>query len=166
MKKLFLLTAIIIAGYSFAYAQKNITGKVTSKKDGTPLAGVSVIVKNGGGATQTDPNGNFSLANVPANTKIVFSLVSYKTFESSLPSGNSMDITLEESSQQLSEVVVTALGIRREKKALGYAVATVDKKQLESRPDGDLGRLLSGKAPGVDILATSGISGSGTNIQI
>lgn len=166
MKKLFLLTAIIIAGYSFAYAQKNITGKVTSKKDGTPLAGVSVIVKNGGGATQTDLNGNFSLTNVPANTKIVFSLVSYKTFESSLPSGNSMNIMLEESTQQLSEVVVTALGIRREKKALGYAVATVDKKQLESRPDGDLGRLLSGKAPGVDILATSGISGSGTNIQI
>ncbi|MGI8584607.1 MAG: SusC/RagA family TonB-linked outer membrane protein, partial [Chitinophagaceae bacterium] len=63
-------------------------------------------------------------------------------------------------------VVVTAMGIRREKKALGYAVSTVDKKQLENRPEPDLGRLLSGKAPGVDILATSGISGSGTNIQI
>ena len=59
MKKLFLLIAIIIAGYSFAYAQKNIQGKVTSKKDGAPLAGVSVIVKNGGAATQTDFNGNF-----------------------------------------------------------------------------------------------------------
>ena len=138
MKKLFLLTAIIIAGFSFAFSQKNITGKVTNKKDGAPLAGVSVLVKNGGAATQTDLNGNFSLINIPANTKIVFSLVSYKTFESSLPSGSEMSITLEESAQQLSEVVVTALGIRREKKALGYAVATVDKKQLESRPDGDL----------------------------
>ena len=58
------------------------------------------------------------------------------------------------------------MGIRKEKKALGYAVATVDKKLLEQRPDGDIARLLSGKAPGVDILATSGISGSGTNIQI
>lgn len=166
MKKLFLLTAMIIAGYSFALAQKNITGKVTNKKDGSPLPGVSVIVKNGGAATQTDLNGEFSLVNVPANTKVVFSLVSFKSLETTLPAGNTMSISLEESAQQLSEVVVTALGIRREKKALGYAVTTVDKKQLESRPDGDLGRLLSGKAPGVDILASSGISGSGTNIQI
>ena len=61
MKKLFLLTAIIIAGYSFAYAQKNISGKVTSKKTGAPLPGVSVIVPGTDKATQTDANGNFSL---------------------------------------------------------------------------------------------------------
>ena len=166
MKKLILLIAIIIAGYSFVHGQKDITGKVTNKKDGAPLAGVSVIVKNGGTATQTDLNGNFSLKNVPGNTKIIFSLVSYKTIESVQPSGNTMSISMEENTQQLSEVVVTALGIKREKKALGYAVSTVDKKLLEARPEPDVARLLTGKAPGVDVLATSGISGSGTNIQI
>ncbi|MCU0334410.1 MAG: SusC/RagA family TonB-linked outer membrane protein [Chitinophagaceae bacterium] len=66
----------------------------------------------------------------------------------------------------LNEVVVTALGIKREKKALGYAVASVGKKDLELRPESDVVRILNGKAPGVDILAASGMSGSGTNIII
>ena len=63
-------------------------------------------------------------------------------------------------------MVVTAQGIRREKKALGYAVASVDKKALELRPEADVVRLLQGKAPGVDILNSSGMSGSGTQIII
>ena len=63
-------------------------------------------------------------------------------------------------------MVVTALGVKREKKALGYAVSTVGKKDLELRPEADLGRILNGKAPGLNVLSTSGLSGSGTNINI
>lgn len=62
--------------------------------------------------------------------------------------------------------MITALGIWREKKALGYAVSTVNKKDLELRPEGDLARVLNGKAPGVNILNTSGLSGSGQAIII
>jgi CarboxypepD_reg-like domain len=75
MKKLFLLTAMIIACCSFAFAQRSISGKVINKKTGLPLQGVSVISKEGGGATQTDENGNFSLTNVPASAKITFSII-------------------------------------------------------------------------------------------
>ncbi|MGZ8558159.1 MAG: carboxypeptidase-like regulatory domain-containing protein, partial [Chitinophagaceae bacterium] len=145
MKKLFLLTAIIIAGYAFAYAQKSITGKVTNKKDGSPLPGVSVIVKDGGAATQTDLNGNFSLVNVPANSKLIFSFVSFKTFESPLPSGNTMNINLEEETQQLSEVVVTALGIRRTDRGLGYSIAKVDPEALVQKSEPDVLKSLQGK---------------------
>ena len=166
MKKLFLLTAIIIAGYSFGYAQKNISGKVTDKKNGAPLAGVSVIVKDGGAATQTDANGNFSLVKVPANTKITFSLVSYKTLESQVPSGNTLDIALEEDAKQLSEVVVTALGIRRTDRGLGYSIAKVDPDALLQKSEPDVLKSLQGKVAGVDIRSSQGTPGAATRIQI
>lgn len=166
MKKLFLLTAILIAGYSFAYAQRNISGKVTSKKSGAPLPGVSVIVKDVDKATQTDANGNFTLANVPANAKIAFSFIGYKTFEGNLSSGNTMDIELEEDTKELSEVVVTAFGIRRDKKALGYAVSTVDPNSMLQKSEPDLAKGLQGKVPGVDIRTSHGTPGGATRIQI
>ncbi len=166
MKKLFLLTAIIIAGSSFAYAQKSVTGKVTNKKDGAPLPGVSVMVKDGGAATQTDLNGNFSLVNLPANSKIVFSFVSFKTFESPLPSGNTMNINLEEETQQLSEVVVTALGIRRTDRGLGYSIAKVDPDALLQKSEPDVLKSLQGKVAGVDIRSSQGTPGAATRIQI
>ena len=79
---------------------------------------------------------------------------------------NTINVTLETDSQQLDEVIVTSLGIKREKKALGYAVSEVDQTQLEQRADGDIGRVLSGKASGVNITNQSGLSGSGTSIVI
>ncbi|MGZ8510907.1 MAG: SusC/RagA family TonB-linked outer membrane protein, partial [Chitinophagaceae bacterium] len=151
---------------AFAYAQKSITGKVTNKKDGSPLPGVSVIVKDGGAATQTDLNGNFSLVNVPANSKLIFSFVSFKTFESPLPSGNTMNINLEEETQQLSEVVVTALGIRRTDRGLGYSIAKVDPEGLLQKSEPDVLKSLQGKVAGVDIRSSQGTPGAATRIQI
>ncbi len=166
MKKLFLLTAIIIAGFSFAIAQKSITGKVTSKKTGAPLPGVSVIVPGTGKATQTDANGNFSLSNVPANSKITFSFIGYKAFESNLPAGNSLQIEMDEDARELSEVVVTALGIRRTDKALGYSVAKVDPDALLQKSEPDVLKGLQGKVAGVDIRSGQGTPGAATRIQI
>ena len=68
--------------------------------------------------------------------------------------------------EELQEVVVTALGITKEKAALGYAVTSVGSSQLEARPEADIARLLRGKVPGVDITSQSGVSGTGTNIII
>ena len=165
MKKFFLLTAIIIAGYSLAHAQKNITGRVTDKKDGAPLSGVSVVVKDGGGiATQTDADGNFSLANVPANAKIVFSIISYKGYESKVASGNTMNIVLEEEAQQLNEVIVTANAVKREAKSLGYATTTINNADLTKGKDRSVLNSLQGKVAGVQITNSSGGVGSSTRI--
>src|SRR5688572_9279041 len=167
MKKLFLLTAILIAGYSFAYAQKNISGKVVSKKTGAPLPGVSVVVQGTDKATQTDINGNFSLSNVPANSRIAFSFVGHKAFEGGLPAGNTLDIELEEDAKELSEVVVTtALGIRRSDRGLGYSVAKVDPAVLVQKSEPDLLKSLGGKVAGVDIRSSQGTPGAATRIQI
>ncbi len=147
----------------YAYGQKTeISGRVLDTL-GNPITNASVKVQNSKIGTVTDNNGFFKLSAEPG-ARLEISSVGYQPQQ--IAAASNVTITLRSNNSSLTEVVVTALGIRREKKALGYAIATVDKKQLESRPDGDLGRLLSGKAPGVDILASSGISGSGTNIQI
>ena len=164
MKKLFLFAAMIIAGYSLAYAQKDISGKVTDKKDGSPIPGVSVIVKDGGAATQTDMSGNFSLKNVPANAKIIFSFIGFKTYESKLTSGNTMNIVLEEEAQQLNEVVVTANAVKREAKSLGYATTTINNADLTRGKDRSVLNSLQGKVAGVQITSTSGGVGSSTRI--
>ena len=147
----------------YAYGQKTeVSGRVLDTL-GNPITNASVKVQNSKTGTVTDNNGFFKLSAEPG-ARLEISSVGYQPQQ--IAAASNVSITLRSNNSSLTEVVVTALGIRREKKALGYSVATVDKKQLESRPDGDLGRLLSGKAPGVDILASSGISGSGTNIQI
>jgi TonB-linked SusC/RagA family outer membrane protein len=148
-----------------AWAQTvEVSGKVSDSKD-APIVGATVQEKGSRSATVTDANGLFKIS-VKRGATLVVTYVGFVRQEIAVGASTTINIVMKEGDQALSEVVVTALGIRREKKALGYAVATVDKKALELRPDGDVVRLLNGKAPGVDIGNTSGISGSGTNIII
>ena len=146
-----------------AIAQKEVTGKITDES-GNPLASISIKVRGAKTGTTTGADGTFKI-NVAPNAILDVSGIGFSATTISVSSGNFM-ARLKKSEQEIDEVVVTALGIKREKKALGYAVATVGKKDLENRPDGDVVRLLNGKAPGVDIANTSGMSGSGTNIII
>ena len=164
MKKLLFLTAIILLGYSAAMAQRSITGKVTDKKDGAPLTGVSVMVKDGNAATQTDMSGNFTLQNVPANAKIVFSYVGYKPVESKLTASGSFDVALEEDARQLNEVIVTAAAVKREAKSLGYATTTINNADLTKGKDRSVLNSLQGKVAGVQITSSSGGVGSSTRI--
>ena len=160
-----LITGMLFLFFSTAFSQtREVSGRVTDAA-GAPLAGASVVVKGTKQGTTTNASGNFSIQ-VKDGATLVISSASFSAVEVKATPGTPMSISLTEQKQELTEVVVTALGIRREKKALGYAVATVDKKALELRPDGDVVRLLNGKAPGVDIGNTSGMSGSGTNIII
>lgn len=160
----------LVVGLLFLFSKatiaqtSEITGRVTDAT-GSPVAGVSVIVKGTKTGTTTDGTGNFKIQ-AKSGATLVISGASYNSVEVKATPGAALNVTLSEKKEELTEVVVTAQGIRREKKALGYAVATVDKKALELRPDGDVVRLLNGKAPGVDILNASGMSGSGTNIII
>jgi len=140
-----------------------VTGKVTDDK-GKPIEGASVVDKKTQKGTSTDEKGIYSL-NVKSGATLIISGVGYERKEVT-PSNGVASISLKQLSQDLSEVVVTALGIKRDKKALGYGVSTVAKDEIELRPEADVARILSGKAPGLNILNTSGLSGSGTNINI
>lgn len=159
------MIAFVCFAFSIAFAQ-NISGIVTDVS-GEPLIGASILVKGTTSGTVTDIDGKFSLA-VPANAEIlVVSYTGFSTLEYPISGGaTNVTIQLEESAASLDEVVVTALGIRKEKKALGYSVATIGAGEVENRVESDVGRILRGKAAGVDITQTSGVAGSGTNIII
>lgn len=164
-KKLSILAGMLVLFVQLALAQTvEVSGKVSDDK-GNPLANASVIERGTKNGTTTNASGEFKLS-VKRNATIEISSVGFDKQVLSAGSGGNFNIQMVNANQSLAEVVVTASGIKREKKALGYAVATVDKKQLELRPEGDPMRLLQGKAPGVNILNSSGISGSGTNITI
>ena len=165
MKRISLVLSLLFFACSIAIAQRTVTGTV-SDESGETLIGASVLVKGTTSGTVTDIDGKFSL-NVPANAELlVVSYTGFATSEVPLTASNVIDITMSESAAQLNEVVVTALGIRKEKKALGYSVATIGSGQVENRVESDVGRILRGKAAGVDITQTSGVAGSGTNIII
>ncbi|MDQ3535752.1 MAG: TonB-dependent receptor plug domain-containing protein [Bacteroidota bacterium] len=164
-KSVLLLTGLLLFLFNTLNAQTlEVTGKVLDN-NGIPVVGASVQERNSNRGTTTDENGNFRLSTRQGATLIITS-VGFGRRDVVLGSNPDISITLTAADASLSEVVVTAMGIRREKKALGYAVSTIDKKELEQRPESDVARLLNGKAPGVDILASSGMSGSGTNIII
>ncbi|HXB42743.1 MAG TPA: TonB-dependent receptor plug domain-containing protein, partial [Puia sp.] len=164
-KSMLLLLCISMLMISSVYAQrKELTGKVTDAT-GSPIPGASVKVKGAKTGTSADANGVFKI-NVTENATLSISGIGFETQEINVKNLESIKVSLRQSNTALSEVVVTALGIPRQKKALGYSVTTIDKKDLELRPEGDVGRILNGKVAGLDVLNSSGISGSGTNIVI
>ena len=144
--------------------EKTVTGTVTDQ-DGIPLPGVNIVVEGTTNGTQTDFDGNYAIQ-ASEGQSLVFTYIGQKPETRTVDSGDTINVQLVEDAQALDEVVVTALGIKREKQALGYAVSEVDGDQLEQRPEGDVGRVLTGKASGINITQQSGLSGSGTNINI
>ncbi len=164
MRKIAVLFSVLLFSTLSIFAQNIIKGKVVDFKDGTPIPGATIKIKGENTSTTSSLDGSFEISGKGGATLEITEVGHAQQTIKYL--GGDLVVRMIQDTKGLSEVVVTAFGIRREKKALGYAVTTLDKKVLESRPDGDIGRLLSGKAPGVDILASSGISGSGTNIQI
>ena len=161
-----LLWCLFVAFFSFtaAIAQNNtVTGKVFDDK-GAPVEGALVTEKGSTkNKTLTDASGAYKIS-VKTGAVLQVSSVGFEKKEAAAQSVT--NFTLKALNSDLGEVVVTALGIKREKKALGYAVSSVGKEELEMRPEADVARILNGKAPGLNILNTSGLSGSGTNINI
>lgn len=159
---LFLLFALIV---TCSWSQKKtITGLVTDP-DGFALPGVNIVVQGTTNGTQTDFDGNYSIDASQGST-LVFSYIGQKTKEILVETSSVINVQLEQDAQALEEVVVVAQNIKREAGSLGYAVSDVGSEQIEDRAQGDIGRILQGKAAGVNITATNGVSGSGTNFII
>jgi len=167
-KALLFVVAVFTLTLSFEVSaqQRVVTGTVISEENGQGLPGATVLVKGTAVGTTTNLDGKYSI-NVPAGSNaLIFTFVGLKAMEAAIGSQSVVNVTLKVDASQLSEVVVTAIGIAREKKALGYAVTSVSKVQLENRPEADVARVLQGKVPGVSITSTNGMTGSGTNMII
>jgi len=147
-------------------AQTSVSGKVTSAEDGNPLPGVNIIVKGTTIGTVTDIDGNYRI-NVPEGENVLaFSFIGYISQDVEVNGRSTVDITLSSDARQLSEVVVTAVNIEREKRALGYAVSNLDGEKIAQKAEPDPVRALQGKVPGVNIIGAGGAVAAGTNITI
>lgn len=163
MRKLFLLLGGIVFFAVQALAQSVITGKVTDDK-GKPLPNVSVVVRGTTIGTTTKEDGSYVLS-VPANAKaLVFSAVDMSPVEKAI-SGTTMDATLKNEDKTMSEVVVTAMGIKKDKKTLGYGVTQINAEELTRSHTTNVTNALAGKVPGVRVSGSGG-SFTGSSILI
>lgn len=162
-----LLVTLLVFGAGSALGQvKQVSGVVTSADDKQPIPGASVFVKEAPTVgTSTDINGKYTLKNVPANAKtIVFRFVGYTTLE--LPIKAELNASLQPETQKIDEVVVTAMGISKEKKALAYAVQDVKSDELTKGANTNLASALQGKVSGVEISPSSGMPGASSKMTI
>jgi TonB-linked SusC/RagA family outer membrane protein len=166
MKK-FLLLCFSFAFVLSVWAQERvITGRVSSAEDGSALPGVNVVVKGTTNGTVTDSDGKYSIS-IPSNGgSLVFSFIGLRTSEVEVGSRSVVDIQLGLDVTQLSEIVVTAQGIAKEQKAIGFAQTTISSALLSNKPESDVGRQLQGKTPGLQVLNSSGLAGTGSKINI
>lgn len=153
-----ILLSFIIVQTAAAQTAK-ITGVVTEKSNGQPVPGVSVSVKGTNAGTQTDGNGKFSIIAKPNDILKIVS-IGYATQELKVTSASTIAIQLDESSNELSEVVVTALNIPKEKKSLGYSVQELKSKDISEAKETNLLNSISGKVAGVQITNSQGDMGS------
>ena len=167
MKKVTLLLALFaFCSWQFALAQKTITGKVTDAKDGLTIPGVNVVVKGTTTGTTTGSNGEYSLK-VAANAQtLIFSFVGYVTQEVAINGKTAIDVQLAPTAEQLQEVVVTALGISRERKSVGYAVTEVKAEELSKLSPVSPVNALQGKVAGLNIAPNEGGVFAGAKIQL
>ncbi len=144
--------------------QNEVKGTVVDAA-GVPLAGVNIIIKGTSTGTQSDFDGNYS---IQANQGDVleFSYIGFKTESVTVGSSNTVNVTMSEDASQLDEVVVTALGIKRQEKTLTYSQQTVGGEDLTKSKDINFVNALSGKAAGVEVRQSSSGPGGSTKIQI
>ena len=169
MKKLFLLIVlfVFVSGLTLMAQTRVITGTVTSAVAGEgPIPGVTVMVKGTTVGALTDVNGKYSIT-VPADaTTLVFSYIGMKSKEVEIGGRSVIDGVLESDLIGLNEVVVTALGIAKEKKALGYSVQDVKGDELTKAKETNVINSLQGRVSGAQITSTSGAVGASSRIVI
>ena len=165
MKKILLAGFFLVTIHFGAWAQeRTITGKVTAAEDGSALPGVNVLLKGTTTGTVTDISGNYTLSISESGGTLVFSIVGFKLLETETGTRAVVNVQMTEDSRQLTEVVVTAMGIERAERSLGYSVSAVGAKELTKTKSSSLLNALQGKVPGVNITSASGAPGASTRI--
>ncbi len=166
MKKLlFLIVILFICATNSTYAQKKIVGLVTAANGGEPIAGATVQEKGTTNATMTSIDGTYSIR-VKENSILVFSFIGMKKQEIAVNGKSEINVVMEDETIGVDEVVVTAMGIKREKKALNYAVQDVKGKELAETQQTNIADALAGRISGINVVNTSGDVGASTSIVI
>ncbi|MFS4484072.1 SusC/RagA family TonB-linked outer membrane protein [Hyunsoonleella sp. 2307UL5-6] len=160
-----ILTLLLAFVVHVSFAQAKTVSGTVSDESGLPLPGTTVLIKGTTNGTSTDFDGNYTISAKQGDI-LVFSFVGYTTLEKTVGASNSIKVTLKEDAAALDEVVVTALGIRREARSIGYAVSTVKSEDLNEVRETNVLSSLQGKASGLLITNQSGNVGGSTRILI
>lgn len=167
MRKILLFLAVAIVTVSAIFAQTvTVRGTVTSAEDGLGVPGVMIQVKGTTVGVMTDADGKYTLSVPTGSNTLVFSYVGMTKVEVAIGGRSVVDVEMESDTQVMNEIVVTALGIRTEKKALGYSTSEVKSDELTATRTSSFATALSGKVAGLSISTTSSQAGSGTRIVL
>ena len=165
-KRQFLTAVMFLIGMLFtqAYAQKHtVTGLVKDNDPGDPLIGVTVTVKGSTTAAVTDTDGKYTIQAEPSDV-LVFSYISMATVEQPVGNRTVINVTMSASSESLNEVVVTAMGIKRQSETLTYTAETVSGKDVNDIKSINMINALQGKAAGLQITPNAGGAGGASKI--
>jgi TonB-linked SusC/RagA family outer membrane protein len=167
MKKFLLVCFTFVFALGVAWAQdRTISGTVKSPEDGSALPGVNVVLKGTTNGTVTDADGNYRLT-VPGNGgTLVFSFIGYATQEIEIGTRSAVDVMLETDTKQLSEVVVTALGIESERRSLGTSISELKADKFVDTRQTNVVNSLTAKIAGVRVQSSNGMVGSSSSIFI
>ncbi len=168
MKRLALIFTVVLFAFSQVLMAQpvEVRGTVANVEDGTPVPGASIIVKGTTIGTTTDVDGNFALTVPEDATALIISFVGLKTQEIPIDGRETIDVVLEPDILGLDEVVVTALGVRRSEKRLGYAASRVSGEEVSQSRTHSALNTLQGKIAGVNISTASGAPGASTKVVI
>ena len=156
---LVLFVVSLLINFSANAQNRQVTGTVILSEDGSALPGVSILIKGTTQGVSTDFDGNYSIE-VPANAVLIFSYVGDTTQEIAVNGRNVINVSMEPDSEALEEVVVTALGIKREEKSLGYSVEKIKAEELTRVVHENVLNSMAGKVSGVAINSTGGTGSS------
>lgn len=164
MKNLWLFLFLLLT--SSLYAQEKVVGTVYSSDDMAPLPGVNIIIQGTGTGVITDMNGEYSINISTPQDILSYSFLGFQTQEIVVGDNKKIDVTLYSDFELMGDVVVTALGIERDKKALGYSVSKIDGKAFENSKSANPMSSLSGRLSGVQITSTGQGQAASTSVII
>ncbi len=160
----FLLAALLFMGMQVIQAQRVITGRVTSAEDGTSIPGVQIVIKGTLFGTTTDIDGKYRITVPDKSEVLVFTFVGMKSQEVRIGARNTIDVVLAADVMNLEAVVVTAIGIKKQEKNLGYSATQINADEIMKSRDRSPMNALQGKVAGVNISSASSSPGASTRV--
>ncbi len=160
-----ILTLLLAFVVQLTFAQEKTISGTVSDVSGLPLPGVNILVKGTTTGTQTDFDGKYTL-NAKSGDVLAFTYLGLESKEVTVGASNTINVTMEEDTAQLDEVVVTALGIKREEKTLGYAAQGLKGEEMTEARESNISNALSGKIAGVQVTSTSGNPGASSRLVL
>lgn len=164
-KWLLTLLVCVVTALQVSAQEQTITGRVTSAEDNTPIPGANVVVRGTSRGTTTDANGKFSIQ-ARAGQVLRFSFIGTVNQDITVGNANVINVSLKQETSTLNEVVVTALGIKREKRQLGYAVTEISGQDLANSQRDNFINALQGRVAGLQVGTSSGMPGASSGVTI